>query len=287
MAAITYEAINAQGFELSGEVHAPDLASAREQLQARGLLPQELIERAATGEISTRTAFKKVKPKALQVFTRQLATMIDAGVSVVAALVTLEAQTEDKYLSEVIAEVRAEVEAGMVLSAAFAQHPKVFNRLFVAMVEAGESSGTLDEVLDRIAVQIEKENQIKRRVKGAMVYPIVVLTFACLVLTFMLIFVIPIFAKVFADFHGTLPAPTRLVMGASSALRHWWFLIIPGIAVTVYGVRRLKRTQAGRERWDRFRLRIPLRIGAVVRKVALARVSRTLSTLVSAGVDII
>jgi type IV pilus assembly protein PilC len=287
MAAFTYEAINAQGFELSGEVHAPDLASAREQLQARGLLPQALIERPASGEISTRTAFKKVKPKALQVFTRQLATMIDAGVSVVAALVTLEAQTEDKYLSEVIAEVRAEVEAGMILSAALAQHPKVFNRLFVAMVEAGESSGTLDEVLDRIAVQIEKENQIKRRVRGAMVYPIVVLTFACLVLTFMLIFVIPIFAKVFEDFHGTLPAPTRLVMGASSALRHWWFLIIPGIAVTVYGVRRLKRTEPGRERWDRLRLRIPLRIGAVVRKVALARVSRTLSTLVSAGVDII
>src|SRR5436190_11843211 len=148
MAAFTYEAINAQGFELNGEVHAPDLASAREQLQSRGLLPQSLVERPALGEIGARTAFKKVKAKSLQVFTRQLATMIDAGVSVVAALVTLEAQTDDKYLAEVIAEVRADVEAGMILSAAFAQHPKVFNRLFIAMIEAGESSGTLDDVLD-------------------------------------------------------------------------------------------------------------------------------------------
>src|SRR6266511_3368905 len=287
MAAFTYEAINAQGFELTGEVHAPDLAGARDQLQARGLLPQSLVERPASGEIGARTAFKKVKPKSLQVFTRQLATMIEAGVSVVAALVTLEAQTEDKYLAEVIAEVRAEVEAGMVLSAAFAQHPKVFNRLFIAMIEAGESSGTLDSVLDRVAMQIEKETQIKRRVKGAMIYPSVVLTFACLVLTFMLIFIIPIFAKVFADFGGTLPAPTRLVMAMSSGLRNWWFLIFPSIGATAYGFRRLRRTEAGRQVWDRFRLRIPMRIGAVVQKIGLARFSRTLSTLVGAGVDII
>ena len=213
MAAFTYEAINAQGFELAGEIHAPDVASAREELQARGLLAERLVERAASGESSARTTFKKVKAKTLQVFTRQLATMVEAGVSVVAALVTLEAQTDDKYFAQVIAEVRAEVEAGMVLSAAFAQHPKVFNRLFIAMIEAGESSGTLDAVLDRIATQIEKETQIKRRVRGAMVYPAVVLTFACLVLTFMLIVVIPVFAKVFEDFNGTLPTPTRIVMG--------------------------------------------------------------------------
>jgi len=286
MAAFTYEAINAQGLELTGEVHAPDLTAAREQLQLRGLLPQSLTERAVE-EVGPRTRFKKVKPKTLQVFTRQLATMIEAGVSVVAALVTLEAQTADQYFAQVLAEVRAEVEAGTVLSAAFAQHPKVFNRLFVAMIEAGESSGVLDTVLDRLATQIEKETQIKRRVKGAMIYPMVVLSFACLVLTFMLIFIIPIFRDVFKDFGGTLPAPTRLVLAMSSGLRNWWFVIFPAVGALVYTVRRMKRTELGRQVWDRFKLRIPLKIGGVVQKIALARFSRTLATLIGAGVDII
>src|SRR5215211_5910314 len=143
MAAYTYDAINAQGFELSGEVHAPDVAAAREQLRSRGLLPQRLVEKGASGE-GGRAVFKKVKPKSLQIFARQLATMIEAGVSVVAALVTLEEQTDDAYLAEIIAEVRSDVEGGMVLSRAISRHPKVFSRLFVAMVEAGESSGTLD-----------------------------------------------------------------------------------------------------------------------------------------------
>ena len=140
MAVFTYDAINAQGLEMSGIVHAPDLSSARDQLQQRGLLPQSLREKAAAGEESARTVFKKVKPKSLQIFSRQLATMIEAGVSVVAALVTLEEQTDDKYLREVIIDVRSDVESGVVLSRALARHPKVFSRLFVAMVEAGESS---------------------------------------------------------------------------------------------------------------------------------------------------
>ena len=163
MAAFAYDAINAQGLESSGDIHAPDVSAAREQLQTRGLLPQSLAERTAAGERGPASAFKKVKPKSLQVFARQFATMIGAGVSVVQALVTLEEQTDDKYLAEVIADVRSDVEGGVILSRALARHPKVFNRLFVAMVEAGESSGTLDTVLDRVAMQIEKETQIKRR----------------------------------------------------------------------------------------------------------------------------
>src|SRR5919106_1933050 len=145
MAAFAYQAINAQGLESSGVIHAPDVGSAREQLQSRGLLPQSLAEKAAGGE-GARAVFKKVKPKSLQIFARQLATMIEAGVSVVAALVTLEEQTDDKYLKEVVGEVRGDVESGMIFSRALARHPKVFNRLFVAMVAAGESSGTLDTV---------------------------------------------------------------------------------------------------------------------------------------------
>ena len=287
MAAFAYDAINAQGFDVSGVVHAPDLGAAHDQLQRRGLLPESLDERGAAGGRKAAGVFKKVKPKSLQVFARQFATMIAAGVSVVGALVTLEEQTDDKYLAEVIGDVRSEIEGGVILSQALARHPKVFNRLFVAMVEAGESSGTLDTVLDRVAVQIEKETQIKRRVKGAMVYPAVVITFAFLVLTFMLLFIVPVFVNVFDQLNGELPKPTQIVMHMSDALRHWWFVIFPAIGATIFGLRRLKRTEKGRQVWDRVKLKIPMRIGAVVHKIALARFSRTLSTLVSSGVDII
>jgi type IV pilus assembly protein PilC len=231
--------------------------------------------------------FKKIKPKSLQIFARQLATMIEAGVSVVSALVTLEEQTDDKFLQEVIGEVRSDVESGVIFSKALARHPKVFNRLFVSMVQAGESSGTLDTVLDRVAMQIEKETQIKRRVKGAMVYPAVVITFASLVLTFMLLFIVPVFVKVFAQLNGQLPTPTKIVMDLSNGLRSYWFIIFPLIGATIYGLRKLKQTEEGRRRWDTFKLKIPMKIGDVVHKVALARFSRTLSTLVAAGVDII
>jgi type IV pilus assembly protein PilC len=287
MAAFAYNAINAQGLESSGIIHAPDSATAAEQLQARGLLARTLHERSASGEEGARSSLKKVKARSLQIFARQLATMIEAGVSVVAALVTLEEQTNDTYLREVVGEVRSDVEAGMVLSRALARHPKVFNRLFVSMVESGESSGTLDQVLDRVATQIEKETQLKRRVKGAMVYPAVVLTFATLVLIFMLLFIVPVFEKVFEDLGGDLPAPTKLVMAASDLLRGYWYVIFPAAILAGFGLRKLKRSEPGRQKWDRFKLRIPMKIGDVVQKVALARFSRTLSTLVAAGVDII
>src|ERR671935_818068 len=220
MAAFAYDAINAQGLEMSGVIHAPDLAAAREQLQSRGLLPQSLAERSAAGAGDGRSRFKKIKPRSLQIFARQFATMIEAGVSVVAALVTLEEQTDDKYLAEVIGDVRSDVEGGVILSKALARHPKVFNRLFVAMVEAGESSGTLDVVLDRVATQIEKETQIKRRVKGAMVYPSVVLCFAFLVLTGLLLFIVPVFQNIFVQLNGQLPTLTQMVVNASNLLRH-------------------------------------------------------------------
>ena len=287
MAEFAYDAINAQGLLTSGVISAPDVASAREQLQTRGLLPSSLAEKAAAGEDSFGSMFKKVKPKSLQIFARQLATMIEAGVSVVAALVTLEDQTDDKYLKEVVAEVRADVESGMIFSRALARHPKVFSRLFCAMVAAGESSGTLDTVLDRVATQIEKETKLKRRVKGAMMYPAVVMTFATLVLVFMLMFIVPVFQKVFDELNGSLPTPTKVIISMSNALRGYWFIIFPIIGLIIYLLRRLKRTPEGIRAWDRFKLRVPMKIGDVVQKVALARVSRTLATLVAAGVDII
>ena len=286
MAAFNYSAVNAQGLVLTGELHAPDLAAAKEQLRSRGLLPQRLTEAkgAATG---AGRRFKKVSAKSLQVFSRQFATLIEAGVSIVSALAILEEQTEDKVLVPVIAEVRSDVESGSILSKALSRHPRVFNRLFIAMIEAGEASGTLDKVLDRVAVQIEKEAAIKRRVKGAMVYPIVVLVFASLVLAGLLMFIVPVFVNVFKQLNGQLPMLTQQVVNASNLLRHDWFIIFPVIGLSIWGLMRAKKTERGRQVWDRLKLRIPMKIGDVVLKVTMARFSRTLATLIGSGVDIV
>jgi type IV pilus assembly protein PilC len=287
MAAFAYSAINAHGLEHAGELHAPDLAAAREQLRLRGLLAEHLTELPASGEASVRTTFKKIKPKSLQIFSRQFATMIEAGLNVVSALVILEEQTEDAYLGAIIRELRADVEGGLLLSQAMARHPKVFSRLYVAMVEAGEAAGILDTVLDRVAFQIEKETQIKRRVKGAMIYPTMVLIFATLVLIGMLLFLVPVFVRIFDQLGGELPKLTQIVVTASEFLRHKFYIVFPAAAGLIFGIRKLKRTEQGRRVWDRTKLRIPMRIGDTVRKITMARFSRTLSTLVAAGVDII
>ena len=287
MAAYAYRAINAGGVESLGEVHAPDPGAAREQLRVRGLLATKIHELPSAGEESARTAFKKVKPKSLQIFSRQFATMIEAGLNVVSALVILEQQTDDKYLGAVIRELRADVEGGMLLSQAMSRHPKVFDRLFVAMVEAGEAAGILDTVLDRVAFQIEKSTAIKRRVKGAMIYPTMVLIFATLVLVGMLLFLVPVFVGIFDQLGGKLPTLTQWVLNMSNFLKATWFVLLPGVIGGIFGMKKFLKTDAGRRRWDRIKLQLPMKIGDVVRKITMARFSRTLSTLVAAGVDII
>jgi type IV pilus assembly protein PilC len=286
VAAYSYSAINADGLELSGELHAPDLSGAREQLRIRGLLASRLDELPSAGDQSARNVFKKVKPKTLQIFSRQFATMIEAGLNVVQALLILEEQTEDRYFAAVVRELRADVEGGLLLSQAMVRHPKIFDRLFVSMVEAGEAAGILDEVLDRVAVHIEKATQIKRRVKGAMLYPLMVLSFASLVLTGLLLFLVPVFVNIFSQLGGDLPKLTQYVVNVSDLLKHRFYIVFPGIGGLIFGFRKWKKTEAGRKQWDRFKLKVP-KIGPVVLKVTMARFSRTLSTLVSAGVDII
>jgi type IV pilus assembly protein PilC len=289
MPAFAYSAINAQGLEMRGEVQASDLSAARDSLRGNGLLAQWIEELRAPQESSGTGLFgrrKNVKAKSLQVFSRQFATMVEAGISVVSALVILEQQTDDKALAVVIDDVRDQVEAGALLSEAMARHPNTFNRLYVAMVEAGEAAGVLDVVLDRVAMQIEKEQKIKRRVRGAMIYPTVVLTFAFLVLTGLLMFLVPVFVKIFDTLGGELPTLTQWVMVLSNGLRAYWFIIFPLIGLSIFGFFRWKKTETGRQAWDRFKLRIPMSIGTVVRKVAMARWSRTLSTLIASGVDI-
>jgi type IV pilus assembly protein PilC len=287
MAAFSYSAINAQGFLSDGEVHAPSLDAAREQLRIRGLLAEKLQELPSAGEEGVRTAFKKIKPKSLQVFARQFATMIEAGLSVVAALVILEEQTDDKYLQVIIRELRGDVEGGLLLSQAMSRHPKVFVRLFVSMVEAGEAAGILDQVLDRMAFQIERETKLRSRVKGAMMYPTMVLIFATIVLTGMLLFLVPFFGKVFATLGGKLPTLTLYVVALSNFIQNDWYLIIIVAGGGTYSFKRWKKTEHGRRNWDRFKLKLPMKIGDVVLKITMARFSRTFSTLVAAGVDII
>jgi len=300
MPSFAYSAINSQGAELSGEIQAADLAAARDALRGNGLMAQRLEEIssavAASGGSFLGIKTKAVKSKSLQIFSRQFATMIEAGLSVVTALVILEQQTEDKALAEVIDDVRERVEGGSLLSEALAANPEVFSRLYIAMVEAGEAAGVLDVVLDRVAIQIEKEEKIKRRVKGAMIYPSVVLTFAFLVLTGLLMFLVPVFVKIFDQLGGQLPKLTQIVLHLSNGLRYPLFpgIPIPGVVFLIGGLiggfiwfKRWKRTSKGRAAWDSFKLRIPMQIGQVVRKVAMARFSRTLSTLIASGVDII
>jgi type IV pilus assembly protein PilC len=286
MASYAYTAINASGLELDGQVNAPDLGAAREALRQRGLVALKLEEQASASQSLT-LVVKKVKPKSLQVFSRQFATMIEAGLNVVTALVILEEQTEDKKLARVIAELRADVEGGLLLSEAMARHPRIFSRLFVSMVEAGEAAGILDVVLDRVAYQIEKETKIKRRVKGAMMYPLMVMGFATLVLIGMLMFLVPVFQGIFKDLGGDLPMLTQVVVKLSDALRSYFYVIFPAWGLLIFGFFRYKKTEKGRRMWDRFRMRVPFGVGKIVLKIGMARFSRTLSTLVAAGVDII
>src|SRR5213082_2147341 len=217
MAAFAYSAIAADGLAQAGEIHAPNSDAAREQLRIRGLLAQYLKELPASGEEGARTAFKKVKPKTLQIFSRQFATMIEAGLNVVSSLVILEEQTDDEYFASVVKELRGDVEGGLLLSQALGRPPKIFTRLYVSMVEAGEAAGILDQVLDRVAFQIEKDTQIKRRVKGAMMYPTMVLIFATLVLTGLLMFLVPVFVNIFGQLGGKLPTLTQYVVNASAS----------------------------------------------------------------------
>ena len=213
--------------------------------------------------------------------------MIEAGISVVGGLVVLEEQTDDNALADVIKQLRTDVEAGMLLSQAMARHPKVFNRLYIAMVETGEAAGILDQVLDRVAFQIEKETKIKRRVKSAMLYPAIVLTFASIVLSGMLMFLVPIFTKIFSSLNGELPTLTLYVVKASNVLRGYWFMIFPLVGATIFGFRRWKATETGRQQLGWRQAKLPAKIGDTVLKITLARFSRTLATLVAAGVDII
>ncbi len=229
---------------------------------------------------------RSVSTKEMAVFTRQFATMIDAGLPLVQCLETISKQVENKYLQEVLTQVVEDVESGCTLAAAMGKHKKVFNNLYTNMVDAGEMGGALDEILERLAVHIEKAEALKRKVKGAMTYPLVVLGVALGAAVFMLVFIIPTFARMFSDFGAALPLPTRIVLGVSYVLRtYWWALGALGVGAVV-GVKRFYGTPIGKRKIDAFMLNSPI-FGTLLRKTAVARFTRTLGTLITSGVPIL
>jgi type IV pilus assembly protein PilC len=287
MATYTYKARTRQGEILQDQVEGADTMAVVSSLRQQGLLVIDVKEQSV-GQKDILEPFKKVKLADIVVFTRQFATMINAGLPIVRALYVLSEQTDNKMLKETIDAVRKDVEAGLALSETLDKHPKVFSRLYIEMVRAGEIGGILDGVLLRIADQLEMDQELRRKVKSAMTYPTVVLILALLAASFMLIFIVPIFAKMFEDLGGTLPLPTRIAMGISDVLTSiFGVFVYAGMGAGVFLFLRWKNTEHGRKVWGRAVLRFPAKIGDVVQKVALARFSRTLGTLSAAGVPIL
>ena len=287
MAIFAYKARSRQGEILEDKIEGNDAMSVATTLRQQGLLVIDIKEQGV-GQKDILEPFKKVKLGDLVVFTRQFATMVNAGLPIVRALYVLSEQTSNKKLKETLDDVRKEVEAGAALSEALEKHPEVFSRLYTEMVRAGEIGGILDDVILRVAVQLEKDQELRRKVKSALTYPIVVLVLAILAASFMLIFIVPIFAQMFEDLGGTLPLPTRIAMGLSDFLTSiWGVFVYAGMIGGLIFFLRWRKTENGRKAVDPAMLKIPARIGDIVQKVALARFARTLGTLSAAGVPIL
>ena len=287
MATFTYKARTRQGEILEDQMDGADTMTVASQLRQQGLLVIDVKEQGVAQK-DILEPFKKVKLGDLVVFSRQFATMINAGLPIVRSLYVLSEQTENQKLKEVVVAVRKDVEAGLALSEALEKHPKVFSKLYVEMVRAGEIGGILDGVLLRVADQLEGDQELRRKVKSAMTYPTVVLILAILAASFMLIFIVPVFATMFEDLGGTLPLPTRIAMGLSDILTSiFGVFLYAALIAGVFGFLRWKNTENGRRIWGRLSLRIPFKIGDVIHKVALARFARTFGTLSAAGVPIL
>jgi type IV pilus assembly protein PilC len=285
MSTFVFKAMDLTGAKAGGEVEADSKQAVADQLRSKGLIVLDIADKHASREINI-AVFKRIKASELTIMTRQLSTMVDSGMTILRALYVLEAQTENELLQEKIVAVRKDVEAGLPLSDALERHPKVFNPLFVAMTRAGETGGMLDSALLRVADQLEKEDSLRRQVRAAMAYPIVVLSFAFAVLIALVAFIVPVFVGVFKEFGGGLPGITKVTVALSNAMTGYWWAMILATVGLVYAFRKWKTSKTGRPQWDSFRLRIPMKIGDIVQKIALARWSRTLSALISAGVPL-
>jgi type IV pilus assembly protein PilC len=285
-----YRARDRMGSIHAGEMEGVTSTAVAKALRERGYIPLKINEK----KVSTLNkeikipgfSRSKIKSKEIAIFSRQMATMVNSGLTLIRVLTILEAQTENEALTEVIADVRSRVERGMALSAALEAHPKTFGHLYVSMVRAGEVGGALDETLSRLADTLEANVRLRGKVKSAMAYPVVVLVLILLIVSGMLLFVVPIFQRMYEDLGGDLPAPTQLLISISGTLTTFWWM---GALLTgggIYGFRRWKATDEGAMRWDQFKLKLPV-FGGLVQKVAISRFARTFSVLSRTGVPVL
>jgi len=281
-----YKVRDRSGALITGRLAGDSEALVLRRLREMGMTPVE-VKKAGTGmkmEINLRPG--RVKLKQISVFCRQFATMVNSGLPILRALAILADQTDNKEFAQVLVQVRTDVENGSSLSAALGKHPKAFNNLFISMIKAGETGGVLDDVLLNLADQIEKEVELRRQIKSAMTYPVVVVALVSLILGAMLLFVVPQFETIYTDLGGQLPLPTRILLGVSSAFRNYWYIVALLGGIGAFLFRRYKRTEAGRARVDAAKIRVPV-FGPLFHKVALARFSSTLAMLLRAGVPIL
>ncbi len=286
MPVYVWEGTNIRGEKRKGEIEAEDEKAVRLILRRQRINPSK-VKKKPKDLLENFTLFQpKVTIKDVVVFTRQLSTMIDAGLPLIQALEALSSQQENKAFKKMLHEIKVEVESGSTFADALKKYPKTFDRLYCNMVAAGEIGGILDEVLLRLSAYMEKAERLRRKVKGALTYPAIVLTIAGGVLAVILIFVIPVFQKMFADFGQALPVPTQIVINMSNFLKSY-FLVIAGITVLmVVAFKRYYATELGKRTVDRLSLRAPV-FGALLKKVAVAKFARTLGTLLNSGVSII
>jgi type IV pilus assembly protein PilC len=287
MSSYAFKAVDLAGVPVRGEIDAEDKQTVTAQLRGKGLIVVDIEEQAPPNAGDILARFKKVKPDDLVVGTRQLSTMVSSGMSLLRALYVIEEQTGSDKLREAWADVRRDVEAGLAFSDSLAKHPDVFNELYVAMVAAGETGGILESTLQRVADQLEKDAALRRMIKAAMVYPILIMTFAFLVLIALVAFLVPVFEKIFKDFGGSLPAITKFTVLLSHLVTRQWYILIAVAFGVVWTFRTWKNSETGRNQWDKLKLKFPLKIGDIVQKVALARFSRTFSGLIAAGVPML
>ena len=287
MATYAFKALDFSGSPTKGEMEANDKQAVASQLRTKGLIVVDIEEQqpANAGDILAR--FKGVKADELVVASRQLATMVQSGMSLLRALYVIEEQTENEKLRDIWIEIRKDVEAGLALSDALKRHPDAFNDLYIAMVQAGETGGILDQTLVRVATQLEKDAALKRQIKAAMMYPSLIGGFALLVLFALVAFLVPVFEKIFKDFGGDLPAITKVTVWLSNMVTQRWYLMFAVVFAAIWLFRFWKNSERGRMQWDRLKLKFPMKIGDIVQKIALARFSRTFSGLIAAGVPML
>jgi type IV pilus assembly protein PilC len=290
MATFLWEGKTAQGRVLRGELEAPNLEAVFTVLRDRRIRPvPNRIREKGTGlekEISIPGFGEKVKTRDVSLFTRQFATMIDAGLPIVQCLDILSEQSESKLLRNTVRTIRQDVEGGSTLADALKRHPKIFDDLYTNMVQAGEAGGVLNTILNRVALFIEKANKLKKKVKGAMIYPCTIIAVAAIVVAILMIFVIPVFAELYSSMGKALPAPTQITINISNWFVATWYYVLFAIGAVVVAIRSYYQTDQGRMNLDRLLLRLPV-VGDLLRKVAVARFSQNMAILLSSGVPIL